>query len=177
MSDIMFNKLRNVKTPTQAYEFAAATDFFTPEYDKKFYDDLLEKNPNKDSYECMVSADCSCMQIVLKPNARIIIPSGIRVIIKDTNTCLMAVNKSGVAAKKGLVHGACLIDPDFQGEIDINLINTSNEEVPIKTGDKIIQFMCLPVLRPAYKEILTEDFYKLQPTSKRGTGGFGSSGK
>ena len=50
------------------------------------------------------------MTISLASHGRINIPSGIRVIINDEDTCLLAVNKSGVATKLGLTIGACLID-------------------------------------------------------------------
>ena len=112
MSNIIkFNKTRSVKTPNNAYGgYAAATDFFCPDYDPVFYTDLVNKNPNMDYYECTVSPNRDSMIIVIAPNGRINIPPGIRVIINDEDTCLLAVNKSGIAANKGLVLGACLID-------------------------------------------------------------------
>ena len=103
---IRFNKIRNVKNPSSAYEFAAATDFFCPEYDSTFYTDLINKNPNRDYYECSVSPNRDSMSIVIAPNGRINIPSGIRVVIDDPHMCLLAVNKSGIAANKGLILGA-----------------------------------------------------------------------
>ena len=172
---IRFNKIRNVKNPSSAYEFAAATDFFCPEYDSTFYKDLVNKNPNRDYYECSISPNCDSMNIVIAPNGRINIPSGIRVIIDDPNMCLLAVNKSGIAANKGLVLGACLVDADYRGEIHLNLINTSSEPVQIKTGDKLVQFMYLPISHGDYTEI-TDDEFNSAPQTARGTGGFGSSG-
>lgn len=61
------------------------------------------------------------------------------------------------------------------GEIHISLINTTDEPVTLKTGDKVIQFMHLPVFYTKYQEVLTEDFEKLSPESDRGSCGFGSS--
>lgn len=180
--NILFNKLRDVKSPNRAYpdangfSVAAATDFFVPEYNQTFYTDLVGKNPNKDYYNCSISPNCDSMTITITPHGRINIPSGIRVIIGDTNTCLLAVNKSGVAANKGLVIGACLVDADYQAEIHLNVINTSDEPVQIKTGDKLVQFMHLPILCTSYQEVCTEDFDKLKPESVRKCGGFGSSG-
>lgn len=109
--NILFNKTRKVKSPNNAYNgSAAATDFFVPEYSFEFKKDLEAKNPNKSYYECSISPSLDTMTITLAPHGRINIPSGIRVIIGDTNTCLLAVNKSGVAANKGLIIGACLIN-------------------------------------------------------------------
>lgn len=174
--NILFNKTRKVKSPNRAYGTGDAVDFFVPEYSSEFKKDLESKNPNKSYYECSLSPSLDSMTITLAPHGRINIPSGIRVIIGDTNTCLLAVNKSGVAANKGLIVGACLIDNDYIGEIHLNLINTGDEPVQIKTGDKVIQFMHLPVLHTAFQEVLSEDFEKLKPDSIRGSGGFGSSG-
>lgn len=180
--NILFTKTRNVKSPNRAYpnstgvSFAAATDFFVPEYDPKFVEDLVSKNPHKEFYEYSVSPNCDSMSITIAPHGRILIPSGIRVIIGDPNTCLLAVNKSGIAANKGLIVGSCLVDSDYTGEVHISLINTNDEPVQIKTGDKVVQFMHVPVLCTSYQEVCAEDFDKLKPDSNRGTGGFGSSG-
>lgn len=174
-STIRFNKTRKVKSPSSAYEYAAATDFYCPEYDAKFYSDLISKNPHTEYYECSISPSCDSMSIVIAPNGRINIPSGIRVVIDDPHMCLLAVNKSGIAANKGLVLGACLVDADYRGEIHLNLINTSSEPVQIKTGDKLVQFMYLPIAHGDYVEITTDEF-NASPQTERGTGGFGSSG-
>ena len=108
--NILFNKIRKVKSPNRAYGTGDAVDFFCPEYDSTFYKDLEAKNPNKSYYECSISPSLDSMTITLAPHGRINIPSGIRVIIGDTNTCLLAVNKSGIAANKGLIIGACPIN-------------------------------------------------------------------
>lgn len=174
--NILFNKVRDVKSPNCAYGTSDAVDFFVPNYTASFLTDLESKNPNKNHYECGVSPNLDSMTITLAPQGRINIPSGIRVIIGDPNTCLLAVNKSGIASKKGLVLGACLIDHDYIGEIHLNVINTGDEPVQIKTGDKLVQFMHLPVIHSYFQEVCSEDFEKLKPASIRAGGGFGSSG-
>jgi len=174
--NILFNKVRDVKNPNRAYGTGDAADFYIPNYSPEFVHDLVEKNPNKDHYECSVSPNLDSMTITIAPHGRINIPSGVRVIIGDPDTCLLAVNKSGVASKKGLILGACLVDHDYLGEIHLNVINTGDDHVQIKTGDKLVQFMHLPVLHTAFQEVCTEDFDKLKPDSDRGAGGFGSSG-
>lgn len=174
--NILFNKLRKVKSPNRAYGTADAVDFFVPEYSREFLDDIEKKNPNRNHYECSISPNLDSMTITIAPHGRINLPSGIRVIIGDPNTCLLAVNKSGVASKKGLVLGACLIDRDYSGEIHLNVINTGDEPVHVKTGEKLVQFMHIPVLHTTFQEVLSEDFEKLKPNSDRGSGGFGSSG-
>lgn len=79
-------------------------------------------------------------------------------------------------------HGGELKWNDFQklvsnqGEIHLGVINSSDTPVTINTGDKLMQFMHLPIIHSHLQEISTEDFYKLAPDSKRKSGGFGSSG-
>ena len=174
--NILFNKVRDVKNPERAYGTADAVDFFVPNYSTEFYNDLVSKGQNNQYCTFSVSPNCDSMSITIAPNGRVNIPSGIRVIIGDEDTCLLAVNKSGVAANKGLTVGACLVDHDYQAEIHLNLINTGSDPVQIKTGEKLVQFMHLPVLHTAFQEVCSEDFDKLKPDSKRKSGGFGSSG-
>lgn len=174
--NILFNKVRDVKNPERAYGTADAVDFFVPNYSTEFYNDLVNKGQNNQYCTFSVSPNCDSMSITIAPNGRVNIPSGIRVIIGDEDTCLLAVNKSGVAANKGLVVSACLVDHDYQGEIHLGVINSSDTPVTIKTGDKLMQFMHLPIIHSHLQEISTEDFYKLAPDSKRKSGGFGSSG-
>ena len=176
MGNIIFNKTRKVKNPDRAYGTGDAVDFFVPEYSPEFSSDLVNKNPNRYDYKLDISPKLDSMTITLMPNGRILIPSGIRVIINDPNTCLLAVNKSGIASKKGLIVGACLIDHDYQSEIHLNLINNTRDIVQLNTGDKVVQFMHLPIIRSEFQEVCSEDFDKLKPDSKRGDKGFGSSG-
>ena len=175
-NEIVFTKVRDVKSPQQAYSFPAGTDLFIPEYSPGFRDDLVAKNPNKNDYSLSVSLDVLSMSITLMPHGRINIPSGIKVDIKDKNTCLLVANKSGVASKKGLNHLAELIDADYHGEIHINLYNTGSDPVTITTGEKITQLMNIPIIYPVWKEVANSDFESVVSVTTRGSNGFGSSG-
>ena len=79
-------------------------------------------------------------EIVIQPGGKILIPSGIHVNLPD-HIFLDAENKSGIAAKRGLIHGAALIDNDYEGQIHINLLNPTCYNVKIKPGEKIVQFV------------------------------------
>jgi dUTP pyrophosphatase len=175
-STITFTKVRDVKSPSQAYSFPAGTDLFIPEYSPGFRDDLIAKNPNKSDYLLSVSPDLLTMSITLMPHGRINIPSGIKVDIEDKNTCLLVANKSGVASKKGLDHLAELIDSDYHGEIHINIYNTGSDPVTVTTGEKITQLMNLPIIYPTWKEVSNSEFDLYSSTTDRGSNGFGSSG-
>jgi dUTPase len=67
------------------------------------------------------------------------------------------------------------VDADYQGEVHISLVNSSNVAVNISAGEKIIQGILLPVECAQIVEVAT--LTELYPTkTDRGAGGFGSSG-
>lgn len=77
-----------------------------------------------------------------------------------------------------IVNKNCLIDQDYQGEIHINLINTSaTQSTYIEAGEKIVQFVPFfqPTMTIAQEYTSKEELYK-GTSSVRGEGGFGSSG-
>lgn len=175
---IQFTKIRDVKSPNRANAHDAGTDFFIPEWTDSFYNDLLEKNKkNEITYQPIIDEGGSeVLEMTLAPHAQINIPSGIKVNILDKNTYLDANNKSGVATKYRLVVGAKVVDADYQGEIHLNLINTSNEYVSIRTGQKIVQFIHKEFINTEWEEITTDEYNSLEATD-RGTGGFASTGE
>jgi dUTPase len=92
--------------------------------------------------------------IELLPHASINIPSGIRMNLPD-NIFLIAANKSGIASKRRMVYLAQVIDPDYMGEVHLNMINLSDLTVTIKAGEKIIQM--LPMFQPIMREVKVFD--------------------
>jgi|TARA_R110001592_G_scaffold309370_1_gene583562 dUTP pyrophosphatase len=140
-------KIKDVKTPTRANATDAGIDFFIP----NDYEGKTELFPGE-----------SCF-----------IPSGIKVNVPE-GYALIAFNKSGVATKKGLHVGACVVDCGYQGELHINLTNVSAEDQTIAAGDKIVQFVLLPLGDPSIELVEENNLY--EAVSTRGEGGFGSSG-
>lgn len=187
---IKFLKIREVRTPERAYGAAAATDFFIPEYTPEFLHDLIVKNEHNGitfsfeklydrsvqystdppQYKCIGEQ----LNFTIPPYGQVNIPSGIKTIIEDPETCLLAVNKSGMAAKFGLTVGACLVDADYRGEIHLNLINNTGRPVTLHTGQKVFQFMHTIGLATEWEEINPETFCA-QANTERGEGAFGSS--
>lgn len=141
-------KIRNVKTPIRGTEGSAGIDFFVP-------DDYPENL-------CTVP-----------PGERFFIPSGIKANVPN-GYALIAMNKSGVALKKGLMVGACVVDSDYQGEIHLHLVNTSTKNVTIEPGEKLTQFLLIPVDHSMVEVVNSGDLFNNE--SERGTGGFGSTG-
>lgn len=168
--ELRYTKIRDVKSPVRGTAEAAGIDFFVPNYNRQFEADFSEKNP-----EIRYAAFIESMEITLEPGQRVLIPSGVKTWMTP-GTALIAANKSGVASKKGLIFGAQVVDSDYAGEVHISVINTSNNEVIIKTGEKLIQFIHTPVLLTPLDEVDADEFERLHSESLRGEGGFGSTG-
>jgi dUTP pyrophosphatase len=137
-------KTKNVKTPSRGTPESAGIDFYVP----------------SDSED-----------IALKPGESALIPSGIKVQV-PRGYALIAFNKSGVATKQGLSVGACCVDEDYEGEVHLHMINTSDKDQVIASGQKLVQFILLPV---NYDNV--EEVHELPSRNTlRGSGGFGSTG-
>lgn len=168
---IKFAKIRDVKSPVRGTEKSAGIDFFVPSMDEKFCDDLFNANKKRINKEYVFVYKT----IILNPQEKIIIPSGIKVNFDNIITmALVAHNKSGVGANKGLSFLAHVVDQDYQAEIFISLINNSNKPQSICEGEKIIQFLLVPVFFPEIIEVEESELYS--STSQRGTGALGSTG-
>lgn len=167
---IKFTKTRDVKSPIRGTAEAAGIDFFVPDCNGEFLVDLVKKNPG---IELAINGDE--LFICVKPQHRVLIPSGIKTWMVP-GTALIAANKSGVAAKKGLVFGAQVVDSDYSGEVHISVINTGIKDVIIKSGEKLIQFIHTPVLLSLIVEVDDATYTALHDKSERGDGGFGSTG-
>lgn len=81
--------------------------------------------------------------------------------------------RSGLASKKGLApaNKVGVVDSDYRGEIIVALHNHSSLAVCVADGERIAQLVIVPYLRASF--LLADD---LEDT-KRGSGGFGSTGK
>lgn len=116
--------------------------------------------------------------IRVRPNARVLIPSGIRALITPRASMLQAANKSGVSTKKGLIFGAEIVDSPYTGEIHISVINTSVSEVLINANEKLVQFIHVPIYDTEPEEIPQELYASIAENwGTRGDGAFGSSDK
>ena len=178
----MFNyiRVRNVHELTRGTNEAAGVDFYVPEYDEKFLNDLIKKNPSAHvRYELVdISDDTRVvgqkLYITLLPGSRILIPSGIKTAI-EPGTMLMAANKSGVSTKQGLVYTAEIVDSDYSGEIHLGIANFTDEPTKVCTGQKLIQFIHTPIILSKPREISEVSFNAYHMSSTRGDKGFGSN--
>ena len=108
----------------------------------------------------------------LKAGEKLLVPSGIAVSIPVGYGGFMFA-RAGLAARKGIVlsGGAGIIDCDYTGEIKIPLMNISEVDYTIKTGDRIAQLVIMPV--EAANFIVCDEL----PETSRNAKGFGSTGK
>ena len=84
------------------------------------------------------------------------------------------MNKSGVASKKQLVTGACVVDEGYDGEIFVNLQNIGSETQYISPGQKIAQGVFVRIEKPTLRLIEEDSIYGKE--TSRGSGALGSTG-
>tara|TARA_B100001559_G_C16090081_1_gene434384 strand:- start:146 stop:583 length:438 start_codon:yes stop_codon:yes gene_type:complete len=109
--------------------------------------------------------------INIDPGKTAIIPTGIALSIPKGFE-IQIRPRSGLAAKHQLsvLNTPGTIDADYRGEIKVILINLSNKSFKVEKGLRIAQMIVCPVVQAELKEVdnLNE--------TKRGSGGFGSTG-
>lgn len=79
--------------------------------------------------------------------------------------------RSGLALKNGIAVMAGVVDLDYRGEVTAVLLNTGDIPVIIRQGDRVAQLIIEKIEAP----LITET--KELPSSARGEGGFGSTGR
>lgn len=110
--------------------------------------------------------------VTLKPLERKLIPTGLYLEI-PSGFEVQIRPRSGFAFKQGVtvLNSPGTIDADYRGEIGVLLINLSNEDVLIESGERVAQMVVAPFVQAQLTETNA-----LSETS-RGEGGFGSTGK
>ena len=106
------------------------------------------------------------------PRESKLIPTGIKIEVPYGHM-LEIKNKSGIAYKRQLITGACVVDSGYNGEIYVNLHNIGLNTQYIKAGDKIAQAVLIPIVHCGVEETLEDN---LNINMLRGDGGFGSTG-
>ena len=89
---------------------------------------------------------------------------------------LQIMNRSGIAAKRGLVVGAHVVDAGYNGEVFINLHNIGNIAQTVNPGERIAQAVLIPIVLPEVEEYEWDDLYsRVYTDSNRGDGALGST--
>ncbi|NJN50346.1 MAG: dUTP diphosphatase [Polaribacter sp.] len=109
--------------------------------------------------------------IKLKPLERAIIKTGLFVALPPGFEAQVRP-RSGLAAKKGItvLNAPGTIDADYRGEIGVILINLSADDFVVYDGERIAQLVIAKYEQINWKEV------EILNETKRGAGGFGSTG-
>lgn len=108
---------------------------------------------------------------LLEPNVPVLVPTGLAIEVPPG--CEAQVRpRSGLAARHAIIlpNSPGTIDPGYRGEVRVILLNLGRQAYQIHRGDRIAQ---LVVARYEAVEWEESDLSE----TKRGTGGFGSSGR
>jgi dUTP pyrophosphatase len=112
--------------------------------------------------------------IAIEPRESAIIPTGLKFGIPH-GYMLQVMNRSSIAAKRGLMVGAHVIDSGYDGEVFINLHNVGNDRQLILYGDKIAQLVMVPVVAFRLNHIQGDLYHESITISNRGDGALGST--
>lgn len=110
--------------------------------------------------------------IVLHPGERFIVPTGLYIALPEGYEAQIRP-RSGLACKFGVTvaNAPGTIDADYRGELMVCLVNLSQDNFVIKPGERIAQMVVARHERVEWDEVAVLD------ETKRGEGGFGSTGR
>ena len=119
-----------------------------------------------DLYACLEG------KITIAPGETAFVPTGIAMEI-PTGCAGLVFARSSLGTKRGLApaNKVGVIDSDYRGEFFVALHNHGKLPQEIDHGERIAQLLIVPVYTPGFTEVTD-----LSDT-KRGSGGFGSTGK
>jgi dUTP pyrophosphatase len=109
--------------------------------------------------------------VQIAPGERCSIPTGLRLEIPPGFEAQVRP-RSGLALRHGvtLLNTPGTIDSDYRGEISVILVNLGREPFTIRPRDRIAQLVLAPVARAVFEPATDV------ADSRRGEGGFGSTG-
>lgn len=125
-----------------------------------------EESAGADLYACLDEP------LTVAPGQTVWVPTGLAMELPAGYAGLVYA-RSGMACKRGLApaNKVGVIDSDYRGEITVVLHNHGSETQSLSSGDRIAQLLITPVITPGFE--LTDDLSQ----TRRGKGGFGSTGK
>jgi dUTP pyrophosphatase len=110
--------------------------------------------------------------LILSPGQRALVPTGLTIALPSGYEAQVRP-RSGLASRHGVtvLNSPGTVDADYRGEIGVLLINHGEVPFPIRRGERIAQMVIAPVVRVEFAPAA-----ELSAT-KRGGGGFGSTGR
>ena len=113
------------------------------------------------------------LSITIPKNETALLPTGVKVQV-PSGYMLQIMNKSGIASKRRLLTGACVVDEGYTGEIFINLHNVGKHPQTITPGQKVAQGVFVSISQPVLIEVEEDSIYDTE--TSRGAGALGSTG-
>jgi dUTP pyrophosphatase len=122
---------------------------------------------------------CIDAPLRIAPGQTVLIPTGLSVHLADPGYAAVLLPRSGLGHKHGIVLGNLvgLIDSDYQGPLMVSCWNRTPPSADgggaftVEPMERIAQMVVVPVMRVAFE--IVDAFAE----SRRGTGGFGSTGR
>ena len=138
---------------------------------------IINKSKNElPKYETLLSAGMDLRadldkSVIIKPFQRLVVKTGLFISLQKGYEAQIRP-RSGLALKKGIsvLNSPGTIDADYRGEIGVILINLSDSDFEINTGDRIAQMII------ARHETIEWKVVDKLDDSARGDKGFGSTG-
>ena len=141
----------NAKLPVRAHPTDAGMDLFFCPAPKPELDSQIE---------------------TVLPFGSSVIPTGLKIEVPE-GYMLEIKNKSGIASKRGLIVGACVVDRGYTGEIFVNLHNVTHRNQTLHEGDKIAQAVFVKITTDV-QMVVSDSIY--DSDTSRGDGALGSTG-
>ena len=116
---------------------------------------------------------CIDVPLVIEAGTTHLIATGLAITLADPAYAAVILPRSGLGHKHGIVLGNLvgLIDSDYQGQLMVSTWNRGQTAFTLNPMERLAQLVIVPVLQVGFNVV--EEF----DTSKRGAGGFGSTGK
>ena len=152
------------KLPTYGSEKAACCDLYAD-----LSDHCITLNPDVEVRNISGNENGPIQRVGIAPHSTIKIPTGWAFQTPE-GYMLQILQRSGLASK-GLIPIGGIIDNDYNSEIVVILLNTSDDYIFVNNGDRVAQ-MAIRKYYQAEFDIVDE----LESTV-RGGNGFGSTGK
>ena len=116
---------------------------------------------------------CLDAPLTLAPGQTELIPSGIAIHLADPGLAAVILPRSGLGHKHGIVLGNLvgLIDSDYQGQVFVSTWNRGNAPFTVNPMERLAQLVVVPVVQVGFNVVAEFG------ASRRGAGGFGSTGR
>jgi len=116
---------------------------------------------------------CIDAPLLISPGETHLIPTGLSLYIANPGFAGMILPRSGLGHKNGIVLGNLvgLIDADYQGPLMVSTWNRGQQPFTINPLDRLAQLVIVPIQQVEFNVV--DEF----PSTDRGAGGFGSTGK